>query len=133
MTRIFLIVGWLLVGLDLIIAAALLIARDSGDAATRGVAPGLGAALAIVGLIAAALLVWGGRGVGRPFVVVVGGLLVAIPIALAIGFILSPQWLVGVMYPSMRQSARPMLPSPQYAYPRRGGARSGARTRHERR
>ena len=56
MTRIFLIVGWLLVCLDLIVAATLLFSSDSGDAATRGVAPGLGAALLVVGLIAAALL-----------------------------------------------------------------------------
>ena len=118
MTRIFLIVGWLLVCLDLIVAATLLFSSDSGDAATRGVAPGLGAALLVVGLIAAALLFWGGHGVGRPLVLVVGGLLVAIPVALTVGFIFSPHWFVGLMYPSMR---RRTLPNREYAYPDAAG------------
>ncbi len=109
--------GWVLVALDLIAVSALLLGRDSGDAATRGVGPGLGALLAVLSLIAAALLWWGGRGDRRVLALVLGIVLASLPVLLATGLKASPGWVLGLIYPSMRERSRPMLASPQYAYP----------------
>jgi len=117
MARMLPILGWLLVALDLVAAAALLLGRPSGDAATRAIGPGLGAFLAALGAVAAALMLWGGRGAGRPLVLVAACVLAAAPVALAAGLVVSPKWLLGLVYPSMRERDRPMQASPQYAFP----------------
>ena len=115
MTRILLIVGWLLVALDLVAAVALLLGRDSRDAATRGVAPGIGATLVLLGVIAAALLFWGGRGEGKASILIVASLLAAIPVALALGLIVSPKQLLGLVVKlpcsDKKYSAAPSWPS----------------------
>ena len=54
--------GWILVALDVGAVSVLFLGRDSGDAATRGVGPGLGTLLAVLGMIAGTLLWWGARG-----------------------------------------------------------------------
>ncbi len=56
MTRIPLILGWLLVALDLVAAVGLVLGRDGGDAASRGLGSALGALLGTLALVAAALL-----------------------------------------------------------------------------
>ncbi|MEO8635619.1 MAG: hypothetical protein ABI587_10130 [Gemmatimonadales bacterium] len=121
MARTLLFLGWFLVALNLVTAAVLLFGRPSGDAATGGVGPGLGALLVIISLIAAVLLLWAGRGEGRPIALAVACTLAAIPVALAIALTASPQWILGVVYPSMRERPRPMEASAQYAYPDAAG------------
>ena len=115
-TRILLILGWLLVGLDLIAAATLLFGRKGGDAATSAIGPGFGSLLLILGVVAAALLLWGGRGAGKPIVLVIAGVLAIAPVALTLVFLAPSERMRGWIYPSMRDD-RPRLPSPQYAYP----------------
>ncbi len=117
MTRTVLTLGWILVVVDLVGAAVLYFGREGGDAASRGLGTGLGAFLAALALVAAALLFWGGRGEGRQIALVLGSALAAAPVALTIATNLSPQRVLGMLYPSMRPVDRPMQASPQYNYP----------------
>ena len=91
MTRILLAFGWVVVALAFIGAAALLLGGRSGDAATRGIAPGLGSLFAIVGVIGAALLVWGGRGAGKPLAIALACLLALAPLVLIAVWLYSAQ------------------------------------------
>lgn len=115
MTRTLSILGWLFVVIDLVTAATLVVRRDGGDAATRGLGQGLGTLLAALGVVAA-LLLWAGRAPGRPLLVVVGGVLAAAPVALGVALTASRQGLA-LIYPSLRDRGVPREESPQYAYP----------------
>ncbi|MDX2059637.1 MAG: hypothetical protein SFV24_17635 [Gemmatimonadales bacterium] len=118
MTRPLLILGWIFVVVDLI-GAALLATSRGGDAATRGLGPGLGMALATLAAVAGVLL-WLGRGPERGGLVVLGAILAAAPYAFGAAMTVSRQGL-GLIYPSLRERKRPMEPSPQYAYPDAAG------------
>lgn len=115
MTRTLSTLGWLFVVIDLVAAATLVLRRDGGDAATRGVGQGLGTLLAALGVVAA-LLLWAGRAPERPFLVVVGTVLAAAPVALGVTLTVSRQGLA-LIYPSLRDRGGPREASPQYAYP----------------
>lgn len=118
MTRPLALIGWLFVVVDLI-GAALLATSRGGDAATRGLGPGLGMALATLAAVAGVLL-WLGRGPERGGLVVLGAILAAAPFAFGAAMTISRQGL-GLIYPSLRERKRPMEPSPQYAYPDAAG------------
>ncbi|MEQ1689791.1 MAG: hypothetical protein ABMA00_00790 [Gemmatimonas sp.] len=113
------IFGWIFVAIDFIAAAGLALSRDTGDAASRGLGTGLGTALAALGAVAA-LLLWVGRAPERALLVIVGSVLAAAPVALAVTLTVSRQGL-GLIYPSMRTRKVPLEPSPQYAYPDAAG------------
>lgn len=115
MTRTLAILGWLFVVIDLVAAATLVIRRDGGDAATRGLGQGLGTLLAAIGVVAA-LMLWAGRAPGRPLLVVVGSVLAVAPVALGVVLTASRQGLA-LIYPSLRDRGVPREASPQYAYP----------------
>ncbi len=115
MTRTLSTLGWLLVAIDLVTAATLVLRRDGGDAATRGLGQGFGTLLAALG-VAAALLLLAGRAPERPFLVVVGTVLAAAPVALGVALTASRQGLA-LVYPSLRDRGVPREASPQYAYP----------------
>lgn len=119
MTRTLSILGWLFILVDLVAAAALILRRDAGDAATRGLGQGLGALLAALGVVAAVLL-WAGRARNRPLVVLAGCVLAAAPVALGVVLTVSRQGLA-LIYPSLRERDVPREPSPQYAYPDAAG------------
>ncbi len=112
------LLGWLFVVVDLIGAAVMATSRG-GDAATRGLGPSLGMALALLAAIAAALL-WIGRAPERDLLVVLGALLAAAPFALGAVVTFSRQGL-GLLYPSLRERSGRRLPSPQYAFPDAAG------------
>lgn len=107
--------GWLLVVIDLVVAAMLVLGRDGGDAATRGLGQGLGTFLAAIA-VGAALLLWVGRTSERTVLLVVGTVLAAAPVAVGTVLTLSRQGLA-LIYPSPRDRGVPRVPSPQYAYP----------------
>lgn len=108
-------IGWALTVVDLVGAAVLFTSRPGGDAATRGLGTGLGAALGALGAIAA-LLLWSGRGPGRGGLVLLGSVLAAAPVALGVVLTVSRNPL-GLIYPSLRDRGGPTRPSPTYAYP----------------
>ncbi|MFN7938932.1 MAG: hypothetical protein U0R19_36725 [Bryobacteraceae bacterium] len=116
MIRVLFFLGWLLTALDLIWAAVIYFGRDGGDAATRGLGKGLGTMMAVIAVVAAALLLWGGREAGRPLAVILGTLVAAAPLMLTVVMMGSRQGL-GLIYQSLREPKREYQPSPQYAYP----------------
>ncbi len=120
MTRTLMVLGWLLVVLDLISAAALLFGTKGGDAATSAIGPGFGSLLLILGAVAAALLVWGGQGEGKPVVLVIASVIAVAPVAVTLVFLATSQRMLGWIYPSMRDDG-PKQPSPQYAFPDAAG------------
>src|SRR5690606_15779526 len=99
-TRTLSILGWPFILVDLVAAAALILRRDTGDAATRGLGQGLGALLAALGVVAAVLL-WAGRARNRPLVMLAGCVLAAAPVALGVVLTVSRQGLA-LIYPSLR-------------------------------
>jgi len=109
-------VGWCLVVVDLIAAATLFFAPDSGDTATRGLGQGFGAALATIALVGAALLFWGARAEGRALALILGGAVAAAPVAMTVTLTVSRQGL-GLIFPGLRPVVREFEPGPQYAYP----------------
>lgn len=119
MTRALSLLGWLFIVIDLVAAAALVLRRDVGDAATRGIGAGLGALLAALGVVAA-LLLWAGRSRDRPFLVAAGCLVGAAPVALALVLTVSRQGLA-LIYPSLRDRGVPRQASPSYDYPDAAG------------
>lgn len=117
-TRPLVVLAWFLVLIDLGLAALMATSRG-GDAATRGLGPGLGSALAALAVVAAILL-WVGRATERGLLVVLGGVLAAAPVALGLALTVSRQRVLGLIYPSMHdRTAR--LPSPKYAFPDAAG------------
>ena len=115
MTRTLSILGWIFIAIDLVGAAASIFARDSGDAATRGLGQGLGTALAALGVVAA-LLLWVGRAPERTFLMVIGTVIAAAPVVLGVTLTVSHNGL-GLIYPSMRDRGVPREASAQYAFP----------------
>lgn len=107
-------VAWLFVAGNLIVAMALLLGRDGGDAATRGMGRGLGTFAGALGLLGALVLLWESRSGGHIVAVVIGGLLPAVPLVLLLLF-LSPQGLA-LLYPSRRRMT-PQGPVVRYAFP----------------
>lgn len=120
MMRILRGLGWCLVVLDLVAAAALFLSPDVGDAATRGLGQGFGALLGAIALAAAALLLWGARGEGRLLAVVLGTAVAAAPVAMTVALTV-PRHGLGLIFPAWHQSARATEPGPQYAYPDAAG------------
>lgn len=117
-TRPFLVIGWLFVVIDVVLAA-LAAGSRGGDAATRGLGPSLGAALGLLAAVAAVLL-WVGRVPERGLVVVLGALLAAAP--LTIGMLLTVSRMgPAVIFPSLRDRNVARSPSPQYAFPDAAG------------
>ncbi len=109
-------VGWCLVVVDIIAAASLFFAQDSGDAATRGFGQGFGSALGFIALTAAALLFWGARREGRGLALVLGCAIAGAPVAMTVTLTVSNHGL-GLIFPGLRAPVRAVEPSPQYAYP----------------
>ena len=97
--------GWLLVAANLIGAVALLLGRDGGDAATRGLGRGVGALLAVLALVAAVLLWWGSRASGRGIALLIAGALVLLPPLLLILFTTDSG--LALLYPSRRGIPKP--------------------------
>lgn len=106
-------IGWLLVAANLIGAAALLLGRDGGDAATRGLGRGVGGLLAVLA-IAAAVLLWCGRASGRGIAVYLAGAIVVIPPILLVLF--TTESGLALLYPSRRGIPRPG-PVVRYEFP----------------
>lgn len=119
-TRTLSYLGLLFVVIDLVTAAALMLRRETGDAATRGLGSGIGTILAVLG-VASALLLWVGRAPDRRLIAVLGTVLAAAPVVLAVTLTVSRQGLLGLIYPSMRDRGGPREASPQYAYPDAAG------------
>lgn len=117
MTRPLLVVGWLLVAFDLVIAASLLFGRKTGDAATSAFAPGFGAILLMIGVAGSGLLVWGGRGAGRPGVLVIAAVLVGAPLIFALMLGASPRGVMGRTNLSIGERKSAVGLVPQYLYP----------------
>lgn len=119
MTRSLTILGWLFVAIDLVLAATMMLRRDVGDAATRGLGVGLGTVLAALGVVAALLLL-AGRESNHAWLAVLGSVLAVAPIALGAVLTTSRQSLA-LLYPSMRDKGGPRQASPQYAFPDAAG------------
>lgn len=108
------ILGWFLTALNAIAALTLLLGRDGGDAASRGIGRGLGTLLAFLTVLAATLVFWGGaRGQGRMWALAVGCTIAAAPLVV-LGLALSPRGLA-LIYPSLRE--KPRGAAPQYRFP----------------
>ncbi len=114
MTAILTTLGWIAVVIDVIAAASLASSRG-GDAATRGLGPGIGAALGTLAAVAA-LLLWLGRSLESTVALALGATLAALPIAagMTLAFSRNP---LALIYPSMRAARAPRGPSAQYAFP----------------
>lgn len=116
MTRPLLIIGWILVAINLVVAATFLFGRKSGDAATSAIGPGIGTLLLAVSAVAAAVLFWSGRAEGRTIGIVVACAIVAIPVVFAVALSASPGAVLGLIFPSMRDRT-PRGEGAQYAFP----------------
>ncbi|MFN8669604.1 MAG: ankyrin repeat domain-containing protein [Gemmatimonadaceae bacterium] len=115
MTRTLSFLAWLFIAIDLVAGVVLFVRRDGGDAATRGIGAGLGALLALLGVVAA-LLLWAGKSRQGPVLVFAGLALAAAPVALGAVLTFSRHGL-GLIYAGLRERDVPREASPQYAYP----------------
>ncbi len=109
------VLGWICVAIDALIAAALFFGRSGGDAATRGLGQGLGVALAALGAVAAGMLVVASRDGGRTLVAALGAVLAAAPLLVAVVLTVSNN-AIGWIYPSMRGIRKDGDPV-RYEYP----------------
>lgn len=114
MTAILSTLGWIAVAID-VIAAAVLAASRGGDAATRGIGPGLGMALGVLAAVAA-LLLWLGRSQERTVVLALGATLAALPVAAGVTLTFSRNPLA-LVFPGLRAARGSSGPLVQYAFP----------------
>ncbi|MBK8250104.1 MAG: hypothetical protein IPK85_22330 [Gemmatimonadetes bacterium] len=106
--------GWLLVVANLIGAAALYFGRNGGDAATRGLGRGIGGLLAVLAIVAAVLLWWGGRASGRGIAFIIAGAIVAVPLVVLMLFMSESG--LALLFPSRRGIPKPG-PVVRYDFP----------------
>ncbi len=106
--------GWVCVAVDVLGAAALAASRG-GDAATRGIGPGMGLALGALAGVAAVLL-WLGRSHQSLVVPLLGAALAAAPIVLGVGLTLAHNG-PALLFPSLPRAHTPRGPTVQYAFP----------------